>query len=129
MKKLIASLAFAGLVSTGLAGAAHADPYTGTVKTDTGAKAPVVVPAGKAVRIKVNIDVVGNAVPKGTVKFVVRKPNGKKVKVVEVKYAKAKRFTVGKLPNGKYKVAVKFTPKANSVWTKSRDLVKFKVGA
>ncbi|WP_101523473.1 hypothetical protein [Nocardioides houyundeii] len=129
MKKIIASLAFAGILSTGFAGAAHAGPYTGTVPTDTEVTAPVVIRVNKPVKIKVEIDVAGNGKPKGTVTFVVRKPNGKVVKRVTKEYTKGQRFSVGKLAKGKYKVRVKFAPKnKNSAYKKSNSLVKFKVG-
>ncbi|WP_114424556.1 hypothetical protein [Nocardioides houyundeii] len=129
MKKIIASLAFAGIMSTGLVGAAHAAPYPGQIEPDVEAKVPVVIAPGKPVKIKVEIEVIGNTKPKGKITFVVRKPNGKVVKRITREYDPSKRLGIGKLPKGKYKVRVKFAPKNNkSVYKKSNSLVKFKVG-
>ena len=103
-------------------------PTSAAEKPEVETKVPVVIELGKTVKIKVEIEIIGNAKPKGTITFVVRKPNGKVVKRVTREYDPSKRLGIGKLPEGKYKVRVKFAPKNNrSVYKKSSDLVKFKV--
>ncbi|WP_185996569.1 Ig-like domain repeat protein [Nocardioides campestrisoli] len=132
MKKLIAATAAAGLLSAGLigaAGTAQAAPYPPTVETNPKVQGPLnAVAPGTPVKIRVNIAAAGNAKPKGKVTFVVRKPNGKKVKTVTRKYNSAKNFSVGKLPRGNYKVQVKFKTGKNSVFKNSKNSVRFKVG-
>ncbi|WP_110182321.1 hypothetical protein [Nocardioides solisilvae] len=130
MKKLIAGAAAAGLLTAGLvgtAGTANAAPYPGSVVTDTKTQAPLVIKRNK-VKIKVDVGVDGNVTPKGKLIFIVKKPNGKKVKRVQRTYKGKKRYSTGDLPRGKYKMVVKFVPNnKNSVYKRSRDVVKFKV--
>src|SRR5690606_36531091 len=113
-----AGLLTAGLVGTaGTASAAKADdPYVGSQPTDPEVKVPNVITPGKPVRFKISIATLGNAKAKGKLTFVVRKPNGKKVKTITRKYSKAGNFGIGKLPRGKYKVVIKFKTNKNSVF-------------
>lgn len=129
MKKLIAAAAAAGLLTAGLAGTAgtaNAAPYPPSVVTDTKAQAPLVIKRNK-VKIKVDVAVVGNVRPKGTVVIIVKKANGKKIKNVKRTYKGKKRYSAGNLPRGKYTTIIKFIPAKNSVYKRSRDVVKFKV--
>ena len=103
MKKLIATAAAAGLLSAGLIGAAGTAQAGRAVPAHGGDQAqgqgPLnAVAPGTPVKIRVNIAATGNATPKGKVTFVVRKPNGKKVKTVTRKYNRAKNFSVGSCP-------------------------------
>jgi hypothetical protein len=124
MKKLIASVFTAVLMTTGLVMAQNvsADAVTGTnyapsVPTATKVNGPKKVKHGKRVRIRPVV----TTGAKGTIKVTIR--YGKKVvKTRTVKPGTRIFFRAKK--KGKYKITATFTPAANTVWKKSVSSVK-----
>jgi hypothetical protein len=123
MKKLIASVFTAVLMTTGLVMAQNVQAdaanqiYVGSVGTATKVNGPKKVKHGKRVRIRPVV----TTGAKGTIKVTIR--YGKKV--VKTKTVKpGTRIFFRAKKKGKYKITATFTPAANTVWKKSVSSVK-----
>jgi hypothetical protein len=126
MKKLIASLFAAVLMTSGLAlvaetaptaSAATATPYPNSIGTATKVKGPKKVRKGKKVKVR---PVVSNHAT-GTVTVTIRRGT-KLVKRVTVKPGQVVRFKARK--KGKYKIKAVYHPAKNSPFKASTSSVK-----
>jgi len=135
MKKLFAAILTAALMGLGLVAttgspASAACGYTACVPTTTVASTKASVKIGKKGKVKAAVVASGNAKPVGTVKIVVRGPQGYK-KVTEVPFngtAGPVQVKTGKLfKRGEYTVVVKFDGPANGIFDESSDKTSFLV--
>jgi hypothetical protein len=135
MKKLIAALAAAfmltlGLVAVSEAPATAACPYSGCINSTTIARAKPTFKRHHSARIKVTVSAPGNAVPQGTLSLVVTKLNNGKVK-----FAGSQAYTGGRVKfitrhlakRGKFVAVATFTPATNSVFNGSTGSASFSV--
>ena len=124
MKKLIAGVIAAFLMATGLAAlvaapaGAAACPYTGCIQTFTGVNAVDAARPGK-VRVNFRVRTAGNAIPRGTVRIIIKSSDTFRAK--NVSYPDRHRVTFLRLPDGRYSVIAKFIPGSNTAFGRSRD--------
>jgi hypothetical protein len=130
MKKLIVGLLTAFLLSGGLvvitSGTASAVcPYTGCVPTEvvTGQVSDSAKP-GK-VRAKFRVRTVGNAVPKGQVRIIL-KGNGE-YRSRTVAYPGTSGVSFFRLPKGTYQVTIKFIPAAGTAFGRTSETSRVRV--
>lgn len=131
MKKLIVGLLVAFLMTTGLVAltssqATAACPYTGCFATSTVLKGPNPKPVTTKRRASFAVTVNGrgtNANPRGTYTIGVV---GKRrfSRTISVPPRGVARFTLRRLPKGTYRIAVRYTPYANSPFKGSVSGVK-----
>ncbi|MDP3892488.1 hypothetical protein [Nocardioides sp.] len=135
MKKFLATAVATVFVASGLVAlagtSASADPYPGTVPTNTVAKAKN-RKVGQKVVVRVAVTAPGNVKPTGRVDIVVkRKIKGTFVvlRTVTRNYSgDAKTYKAGKVrKRGKYRAVVKFVPPETSMFQRSKDADNFRV--
>lgn len=123
MKKVIAGAIAAFLMTTGLVAFAGGStnaadcPYTGCIQTLTGVNAVDARKPGK-VRVNFRVRTVGNAVPRGTVRIIIKRPGTFRAK--NVAYPGRNRVIFLGLPDGKYRVIAKFIPGTDTAFARSR---------
>jgi hypothetical protein len=129
MKKLMVGLLAAFLMTSGLVAlttsSASADcPYTGCVATSV--KAQASSRSTGTARVAYRVKVLGNAVPRGKVKVIIKNANG----VVRTKTSPYPADTAADFSNlrkGTYTVIVKFIPAASSAYAPSSRSTKVTV--
>lgn len=135
MKKFLATFVATVFVASGLVAlastTASADPYPGTVPTETIAKAKN-RKVGQKVKVKVAVTAPGNVSPTGLLRIVVkRKIAGSFVvlRTVTRKYnGHKKNYKAGRVHQpGPHKVVVKFVPAPDSMFQRSKDADRFRV--
>lgn len=135
MKKFLATFVATVFVASGLVAlastSASADPYPGTVPTETVAEAKN-RKKGQRIKVKVAVTAAGNVAPTGIIRIVVKKKiSGVFVvlRTVRRTYAgDAQNYAAGKVrAPGRYKVVVKFVPAPDSPYKRSKSGSKFRV--
>ncbi|WP_341924227.1 hypothetical protein [Nocardioides psychrotolerans] len=122
MKKLIAALFAAVLMSLGLVGfstgsATAACPYTGCIPTSTSASGSV---DGKFLTVTANVTTAGNDQPRGTVKITADRIGGKGFKSRGASVQAAADGVKLKLQRaGTWEITVTYVPTGNSVYSSS----------
>ncbi len=133
MKKLVAAIAIAILVTLGLVSvtetpASAACPYSACINTTTSVQAPGKIKRGHRARISVTVTAPGNAAPQGSVNMAVTR-NGRLVDTASLAYAGGTlKFVTGRLTRkGKYVATATFVPAPLSVFNGSSGSDGFKV--
>ena len=135
MKKLIAVLATAALMTLGLVGfsgtpAQSADcPYTGCIDTNTNIRGPLSVARHQRATFKISVLVHGNARPRGSIRFTIARNKGGFSHTRVVPYrGKRTRITTPRLHRkGGYTVVARYRPAANAPFEGSGDRVALRV--
>lgn len=132
MKKFVAGVLFALLMSAGLVAAAgttaQADPYPGTVATKTKAKVPAKVRAGKVALCTKVIAVGSNAKPTGDVSFQVNNIGGEPFSFEKtVPYTGGKVCITKRLKPGTYVLRVSYSSAPGTVFNDSSGSKGFQV--
>ena len=129
MRRAVTGLIVAAALALGSITVAVADPYPGTVGTVADADGARKVHRGKKPTTKVRVRAAGNAKPVGRLKVTYSRVDGGFRATKTVKYSgKSVSFKGPRVKKrGKYKVLVRFDPKPESVFKKSRDSYRFKV--
>ena len=128
---LIAAVMTAACLAAFTGSTASAGPYTGTVRTDTSARAENSPRAFKPVKVSVKVTTNGNGRPRGRLFFVFRK--GGKIRDTDTRWYSQngparKYYQLSGKPKGRYKVKVTFNARPhNSVYWDSSDEFKVRV--
>lgn len=131
MKRMFSSVALTalivGLIAVLPGHVATADPYTGTVKTNTNAWGKDTT-VGKRIVTRARVKS-GNGTPKGALRVFYKRNKGGYKKSKAFTYYGGKRKMVGRklTKPGKYTITVRYLPKYESVWQPSTDTYTMRV--
>ncbi|GAA1145524.1 hypothetical protein [Nocardioides aquiterrae] len=130
MKKLLAGILGAALITAGLVSASSAPstaaPYPGTVKTRTIAVG-IATPVPRQAKVYVKVTSYGSGAPKGHLEFTfVHKTSGKAYGFSR-RYDGAQQYKFNDLRPGTYAVVVTFIPPDDSVFKASSAKTRCKV--
>ena len=134
MKKLIAAVATALLIAVGLVGFSGSPaqakdcPYTGCLNTKTNVSGPGSIARHKKAKFRIVVKS-GNARPRGTIKFIVKRNKGGFYHARAFPYRGEARmaFTYKLHKKGKYTVVAVYIPGGNQPFNSSRDSAPLRV--